>query len=180
MVIGITGTRTNQPQLRSAIHTLLLLVPAGSTVVTGCCPTGADKAVRDHFPHCQGGTWFPCANPTPAHTRLIVYNALNRNPAALRERTISLVASVPLLVAFPGSPSYPHSGTWLSVFTAAVSCTCAPYVVHWGMQVNELPTCRGIISWRSSALPGPLGPMVEYPVAVPVLSSYSLFQENRG
>jgi hypothetical protein len=112
-LVGVVGSRSVvSPGVAPCVRSL---VAAGHQVVTGCCPSGVDAAVRAAAPGCG------------------VVRAAGRHPWQLAARTRSLVAQLAAspgsqLVAWPsgacpavcspGSASDGGAGTWLAVALA--------------------------------------------------------------
>jgi len=144
MVYGFSGTRHNlTPAQASAINAILAGIGTGQTIAVGCCPTGLDAAVI-HYMQQRAGV------------HLNQFKAESRAPAALRARTLALVRGCNTLIAFPASPSFVRSGTWLAIFAAA-SMGIPTYVCLPGTPATTLPTCRGVVGWHTrtaTAVPG--------------------------
>jgi len=135
MSIALSGTRSPLSSFQVAtLSGVLQSLPATTTLLIGCCPTGLDLAARCLAPH--------------HHT----YLAASPTPAALRSRTLAMVAASSTLIAWPRSLTYPHSGTWLAVFAAA-SAGIPVFVLPptpLGFSPASLPRVRGIASWQSN------------------------------
>jgi len=135
--ISFSGSRhlsLSSPAAQLIIPSLCLrFARSGIPLATGCCPTGADLAVRQFC--------------TSSQIPLAVFTAASRAPAHLRARTVSLISASSLVLSFPFSTSVPHSGSWLAAFSAVragVSCL----VFLPGVPLSSLPLCSGVVSWR--------------------------------
>jgi len=144
MVYGLSGTRHNLTSAQaSALNAILGGIGTGQTIAVGCCPTGLDAAVIRYMQQRVG-------------VHLTQFQAESRASAALRARSLALVRGCNTLIAFPASPNFIHSGTWLSIFAAA-SMGIPTYVCLPGTPAHSLPTCRGVVGWQScaaTAVPG--------------------------
>ena len=181
MRLGIAGTRHHSPAIQQAVNRLLSCLPSWCTVFTGCCPSGVDSYVRSAFPVYLGpgatsGLSFFANGRSPANPRLVIFSASAPTAAALRARTIRLVQACHVLVAFPSSESFIHSGTWLAIHEGANVHGRATFVVlPPSIGPGLLPRVRGIVSWRSAALPGSLCAFRGYRIFSPVTSQLTLF-----
>jgi len=135
--ISFSGSRhlpLSSPAAQLIIPSLcLLFARSGIPLATGCCPTGADLAVRQFC--------------TSSQIPLAVFTAASRAPAHLRARTLEMVGQSSALFVFPVSVAVPHSGSWLSAF-AASSCGIPLFVYLPGVPLSTLPLCKGIVFWR--------------------------------
>jgi hypothetical protein len=147
MVIAFSGSRFLNPATAAPIiRSILQSAPAGTRFAVGCCPTGADQCVR---------TLFPSFCPPASGKSLLIFKSENQSAAALRARTIAMVAQCQVLFAFPNSPATwwqgKGSGTWLAVFQATMQNK--QVFVHMPFTpLSQFPACHNIIGW--SHVPG--------------------------
>lgn len=155
--VGLVGSRGRLPlvSLQCARGVLSSFSPsvaaAGGSFASGCCPSGLDRAVRS----------FCLLSSFP----LRVFSVSGvRSAAALRARSLRLVASVSALFVFPLSASFAHSGSWLCAFAGARRAVPV-FVFLPSASLSSLPCVGGVVSWR--VVPGAS--------VSPALSAFSFF-----
>lgn len=168
MVIGFTGTRSPlAAQAVAIVKQILQQAPTGTRFLVGCCPSGLDQIVRQQF---------PCYCPPASGKSLQVFTAQAQTAAALRARTIAMVAQSQIIFAFPSSSAVWYkgkgSGTWLATFQASLMHKQV-FVFLPGIPHTSLPTCHNIIGWSQicgSRLPQmSIAATFAYPQTLPTL-----------
>lgn len=169
-VVAFSGSRRGLPSssLLASRAVLSALAPsvvaAGGSFAVGCCPSGLDLTIRS------------AAAAARLPLRLFSVSGV-RSAAALRARSLRLVAACSCLFVFPRSPSFIRSGSWLCAFAAARRGVPV-FVFLPSASVASLPCVGGVSSWR--VVPGSslLVPVPGFSFFCPVVGSapVSLFE----
>jgi len=139
-LVGFSGSRFPLPpgSVLCASSVLSSFAPsvaaAGGSFAVGCCPSGLDRVVRS------------AASRSALPLRVFSVSGV-RSAAALRGRSLRLVAAVSCLFVFPRSVSFVRFGSWLCVFAAARRGVPV-FVFLPSASLSSLPCVGGVVSWR--------------------------------